>query len=62
MTPELGLGLSDGSRDYGVGWRLNPAAGGGSAFELRLDATRREAASGGAEPEHAIRIDLKARF
>ena len=54
MTPELGIGLSDDSRDYGVGWRLNPA-GGGSSFELRLDATRREAASGGAEPEHAFR-------
>ncbi len=61
MTPELGIGLSDGSRDYGVGWRLNPV-GGGSAFELRVDATRREAAGGDAEPEHAIRLDLKARF
>ena len=62
MTPELGLGLSDGSRDYGVGWRLNPAAGDRSSFELRLDATRREAAGGDAEPEHAVRLDLKARF
>ncbi len=62
MTPELGIGLSDGSRDYGVGWRLNPSAGDRSSFELRLDATRREAAGGDAEPEHAVRLDLKARF
>ena len=62
MTPELGIGLSDGSRDYGVGWRLNRSAGDSSSFEVRVDATRREAAGGDAEPEHAIQLDLKARF
>ena len=49
-TPNVGLGLSDTARDYRLGWRLTPAAGGGAGFELSLDATRREsAADGGAE-------------
>ena len=48
-TPNVGLGLSDTARDYRLGWRLTPAAG-GAGFELSLDATRRESAGdGGAE-------------
>ena len=53
MTPELGIGLSDGSRDYGVGWRLNPAGGDGSSFELRLDATRRGSSASGSSAREA---------
>ena len=49
-TPNVGLGLSDTAREVRLGWRLTPAAGGGTGFELSLDATRREsAADGGAE-------------
>ena len=62
MTPEVGFGRSNHIREYGLGWRLNPLVGERSSFELRLDATRREAASGDAEPEHGIELDLKARF
>ena len=62
MTPEVGFGRSSHTREYGLGWRLNPLVGDRSSFELRLDATRREAANGDAEPEHGIELDLKARF
>ena len=63
LTPELGFGLSNASRDYGLGWRLNPSGGGGSSFELRLDATRREAVNdNGAEPEHTVGLRLNARW
>ena len=42
----LGLGLADGgTRDWRLGWRLTPAVPGDSAFEVNLDATRREAAN-----------------
>ena len=31
-TPELGMGLSDGVRDYRIGWRLRPVGGGFGPF------------------------------
>ena len=37
MTPEAGFGLSNDSREYRLGWRLNPSGGDRSAFEIRLD-------------------------
>ena len=57
-TPELGLALSDGWRDYTVGWRLNLPRSGPSAFDLRLDVSRREAAGDNADPEHRIRLGV----
>ena len=62
MTPELGFGLSNDSRTWGLGWRLNPSGAGSSSFELRLDATRREAANDDAEPEHGLQLRLNTRF
>ena len=62
---ELGLGLSNDHREYGLGWRLNPSGGDLSAFELRLDATRREAANdddAGSKPEHGLQLRLNARW
>ena len=52
-TPNVGLGLSDTARDYRLGWRLTPAAGGDTGFELSLDATRRESAADG-DAEHGV--------
>ena len=62
MTPEVGFGLSNDHREYGLGWRLNPARGDRSPFELRLDATRREAANDDAEPGHGLQLRLNARW
>ena len=53
-TPHLGIGFSDTSRDYRLGWRLTSARKGGPDFTLGLDATRREAAN--AEAEHALML------
>ena len=40
MTPELGFGLSDAGRDYGVGWRLTRTGSGPGSLELSVDAAR----------------------
>ena len=63
-TPEIGLGLSNGHRDYSLGWRLNMAGDGADllVMELRLEASRREHANDNADPEHAIGMRLTARF
>ena len=44
-TPELGIGLSGTGRDYRLGWQLGLCSGGGTSFELGLEATRRESAN-----------------
>ena len=61
-TPELGLGLSNGQREYALGWRLNLAKGGPNAPELKLEATRREAANDNADPEHGVGLAVTARW
>ena len=64
-TPELGLALSNGHRDYSLGWRLNLAQRGVSSLELKLEATRREKADGAAndnDAEHGIGFRVTARW
>ena len=69
--PELGLGLSNGARDYRLGWRLvrRGVPGDVGALELAVEATRREranpgsgAGAGDAAPEHAMGLRLTARW
>ena len=55
------------AREYRLGWRLGLARSGPVSFELGLEATRRGAANdsgsgAGAEPEHGVRLELRARF
>ena len=69
-TPELGLGLGQGHRQYTLGWRLNLAGGSGpNALELALEASRRESvndngsgAGAGSDPEHGIGFRVTARW
>ena len=61
-TPEIGVGLSDSGREYGLGWRLARAARAGGSLELSVEAQRRDSANDDAEPEHVIGIRLTARF
>ncbi len=62
MTPELGLGLSNGHREYTLGWRLGLVGGGTNAFEVRIEAIRREAANDNARPEHGAGFRVTARW
>ena len=41
-TPTVGVGTSDMGRDYRLGYRLGALGGAGTAFELGVDAQRRE--------------------
>ena len=56
-TPEFGLGLSNGQREYTLGWRLGLDRGGPVSIEFRLEATRREPANeDGAEPFNGLAL------
>ena len=59
-TPHLGLGFSETSRDYRLGWRLTSARKGGPDFTLGLEATRREAAN--ADAEHGLMLRGAVRW
>ena len=41
-TPTVGVGTSERGRDYRLGYRLGALGGAGTAFELGVDAERRE--------------------
>ncbi len=64
-TPEFGLGLSNGNREYSLGWRLvhGGSAPDGNTLELAIEARRGErAANDKARPEHAAAIRVTSRF
>ena len=60
--PELGFGLSNGRRDYSLGWRLMREGRYGGSLGLSLEASLRESANDNANPEHAVGARLSARF
>lgn len=60
-TPNVGFGLPEAARKVRIGWRLDLAAPDASGFELRLDATRREAVDGAVPPEHGVMLRSSIR-
>ncbi len=54
--PELGMGWTDGGRDYSVGWRLLREGSEAGAFEMLLEATRREDGDGGSRDGIGLRL------
>ncbi|MXY78828.1 MAG: hypothetical protein F4Y94_03865 [Chloroflexi bacterium] len=60
-TPEVGFGASEAARDYRLGWRLTPAAGGGPGLQVNLGATRSEPA-GGSAPAHGVMLTGTMRW
>ena len=62
MTPEFGLALSNGHRDYTLGWRLGLAQSDKTALELSLEATRREPANDNGAPQHGAGFRITARW
>ena len=58
-SPHAGLGLSTGTRDYTLGWRVAPAAN-GHDLSFGVRATRYE--SDAAAPTHGVGVELEARW
>ena len=60
-SPQVGLGLATGVRDYTLGWRLAPAVN-ASAPDLSfgVEATRHE--SDAAQPEHMVGVEWTLRW
>ena len=58
-SPHAGLGLSTGTRDYTLGWRVAPAAN-GHDLSFGVRATRHE--SDAASPTHGVGVELEARW
>ena len=61
-TPNLGFRLSEGGRDYRVGWRLTPAVPGDTGFEINLDATRSESANDNEPAGHGATLNVTVHF
>ena len=61
-TPELGLGLSDSTREYSLGWRLGLVQRGSNSLELGLEVSRRESANDDADAEHSVGFRVRARW
>ena len=62
-TPEFGLGLSDGAREYRIGWRLSPVGGGigpFGSFGIHMEAVREVPSRG--ESKSRFGVVLEARF
>ncbi len=58
-TPRLSYGLSAGSREYGLGWRLSPAQ---RVPDVTLGVLARRRESVQAPPEHEIEIEISASW
>ncbi len=56
VMPEVGLGLSNGLREYRLGWQLGLQRGGPVSMELALDAARHEAANDRGEAVNALMV------
>ena len=61
-TPNIGFGMSEGARDYRLGWRLTAVRREALDFELNLDATRSESANDDAGPEHGVMLRAGLRW
>ena len=60
--PEFGLGLTETSREYILGWRLLQAPRPGLVFGLDVEGARRETLGGDDEPEHRLGLGLGWRL
>ena len=60
--PEVGLGLSNGRREYRLGWRLGLQRGGPVSMELGLDAMRHEAANDEGEAVNLLMLRGSVRW
>ena len=60
-TPWAGFGLSEGARDWRLGWRLSPAGRHASYLRFGIEAQRRESADDDSSV-HSLRMNAAARW
>ncbi|MXW19341.1 MAG: autotransporter outer membrane beta-barrel domain-containing protein [Gammaproteobacteria bacterium] len=61
-TPHFGYGRSGTGRDYRLGWRLEPASPDARQLTFGIELTRREDAAGAQAPDHAVNLEVRARW
>ncbi len=61
-TPEVGLGLTEATREYSHTWRLEKERRAGLSFGAEVEAARLEAVAGDAGPEHRFVLGLGWRL
>ena len=61
-VPEVGLGLTDTSRETALGWSLAETRSAGLGFGLEVEGVRSEALDGEGAPEHRIGLGLGWRL
>ena len=65
-VPDLGFGMSEGHREYSLGWRLvrDPRLGDIGSLEFAFEGRRREAANHntGAPPKHTVGLRMTPRW
>ena len=59
-SPHTGVGLSEGARDYTLGWRFSLEGRDKPDLSFGARATRRE--SDGMSPEHAVKVEVQATW
>ena len=61
-TPEAEIGLSNGTREYSLGWRLGEARRTGLTLEADLSGTRRQRVTGERGAEHEVGLGIGWRL
>ena len=61
-TPEAEIGLSNGTREYSLGWRLGEARRTGLTLEADLSGTRRQRVAGERGAEHEVGLGIGWRL
>ena len=63
-TPEAGFAMSEGRREYSLGWRLvrDRRRGDIGSLEFALEARREESANDNTPPEHTVGLRITARW
>ena len=63
-VPEAGFGMSEGLRDYSLGWRLVRDRRGGDigSLEFALEARRQESANDNTRPEDSVGVKITVRW
>ena len=61
-TPEIGIGLSDGTRESSLGWRLAGPRRGNLGLDIGIEVSRLQPTGEHRTPEHRVGFNITARW